>query len=265
MIIEFIGTPGSGKSTLISPLAKNLAEHNIIARTVVEASRPVVSRTPIGKGINNNTPPSLRRQLLWQAFYWWSYFSRRQFSQQHPALVSHVRETQEGRKISAEEREHTLSWWFNLCGNYQFLKPRMQSGEALILDEGYSHRVVQLNASDHEEINHDNLHKYLRLIPKPDMVIFIDTPAAVCEERVYIRGLWSRFENKTRQQVSQYILNSHLVVNLAVDFVKSLQWDVITVNNSAESISSAEIDLVAGVSKQLDNIERRAKSSQVIC
>jgi len=258
VIIEFIGTPGSGKSTLLPALVKNLAEHNVIGRTVVEASRPVVARTSLGKGINTLAPPSLRRQVLWQVFYCWSYLSRRQFSQQRPSLVSHVRETQEARKISAEEKEHNLSWWFNLCGNYQFLTPRMQPGEALVLDEGFSHRVVQLNASDHEEINQDNLRKYLRLIPKPDMLIYVDTPAAVCEERVYDRGIWSRFENKSRRQVTQYILNSHHVVNLAVDFLKSMQWDVINVNNSADNISSAEIEIAAMVSKRLDGIQYSA-------
>lgn len=261
MIIEFIGTPGSGKSTLIPGLVKNLSEYNILGRTIVEASRPVVSRTSIGRGVNMLSPPSLRMQLLWQVFFWWSYLSRRQFSQQHPSLVSHVRITQEERKLSAEEKEHNLSWWFNLCGNYQFLKPRLISGEALILDEGFSHRVVQLNASDHEEINQDNLHKYLRLIPKPDLLIFVDTPAAECEERVYKRGLWSRFENKSRHQVSQYILNSHHVINLTVELLKSMQWDPIKITNTADSISSAEVELTTRISKRLDSFANEPNSA----
>ena len=253
MIIEFIGTPGSGKTTLIPALEKTLAEHDLVGRTVVEASRPVVSRTYIGKVINQLAPSSLRRQLLWQTFYWWSYLSRSQFSDENSSLVSHVRETQSARNITGEEKEHNLSWWFNLAGNYQFLKTRLKPGEALLLDEGFSHRVVQLHASDHEEVNQENLYNYLRMIPKPDMLLFIDAPAVVCEERVYARGLWTRFENKSAEQVSRYIQNSHLVVNLAVGFLKSKHWDVIEINNTADSIAKAENELAAKVSQYLDH------------
>ena len=253
MIIEFIGTPGSGKSTLIPALEKIMADHDLVARTVVESSRPVVSRTYIGKGINQLVPSSLRRQLLWQVFYWWSYLSRRQFAQQNSSLVSHVRKTQAARKISAQEKEHNLSWWFNLAGNYQFLKKRMKPGEALILDEGFSHRVVQLHASDHEEVNQDNLYNYLNLIPKPDMLLFIDAPAAVCEERVYERGLWTRFQNKSPEQVNRYIQNAHLVVNLAVRFLNSNHREVIKIDNSVDNIGKAEIELADKVSQQLDS------------
>lgn len=255
MIIEFIGTPGSGKTTLIPVLEKILADHDLVGQTVVEASRPVVARTLPGKGINRLAPPSLRSQLLWQAFYWWSYLSRRQFSHENPALVSHVRMTQAARNITAEEREHNLSWWFNLAGNYQFLKTRINPGEALLLDEGFSHRVVQLHASDREEIDQDNLYKYLRLIPKPDMLIFIDVPSALCEARVYERGLWTRFKTKSREQVAQYIMNAHHVVNLTVEFLKSCQWDVIEINNSTGSISIAESEMSARVSDRFKSLE----------
>ena len=261
MIVEFIGTPGSGKSTLVPVLVKILAERNYLARTIIEASRPVISRTILGKGINKFSPKSIRDPLLWQVFSGRSYIARKQFSKKHPALVSHVQRTQQARDIPDDELEHILYWWFHLIGYYQLLMPRILPHEVLILDEGFAHRVVQLHASDHEDLDQDNLSTYLHLIPRPDILIFIEAPAAECEKRIYDRGLWSRFEHKTPKQVSQYITNSHQVVKTAVEIVKSQGWDLIQIDNSGHGISSAEGDLRSKVLYSLDEFAMRNLSS----
>ncbi len=257
MIVEFIGTPGSGKTTLVPVLANIFAEYNYIARTIVEASRPVVSRTFPGSVINKLAPISLRDPVLWQLFYNRSYFSRKGFSKAHPALVSHVRNTQRARDIPADERDHNLFWWFHLVGYYQFLKPRLLRNEVLLLDEGFAHRVVQLFASDHENLDRDTLSEYLRLIPRPDMLIYVDVPAVECEKRVFDRGIWNRFNHKSRQQVSQFIVNSHIAVNTAVSMLKSQEWDVVEIDNSADSVSPAKQELSNKIPQLLDVISER--------
>lgn len=253
MIIEFIGTPGSGKTTLIPVATEIFATHDYTARTIVEASRPVASRTAIGKGINWFVPAFTRDALLWQVFYRWSYLSQRQFIKENPDLVSQVRISQHTREIDSFEREHSLYWWFQMIGYYRFLQPRLLPQEVLIMDEGFTHRVVQLHASDSEIIDRENLTTYLHLIPRPDILIFVDSPAEICEERVYKRGLWTRFQHKSRNQISQYISNSHLVVNLAIDVLKSFEWRIIKVDNSAETVLHAEQELNQKLSQMLEN------------
>jgi thymidylate kinase len=261
MIVEFIGTPGAGKTSLIPVLESFFAQRNQIARTVVEASRPVVSQTIIGKSITKLSPISLRDPLLWQAFYLMSYLSRGKFSKEHPALVSHVRTTQGVRDIPEEERDHNLYWWFHLSGYYQFLAPRLKSNEILLLDEGFAHRVVQLNASDHEDLNQEDLSLYLDLIPKPEILIYVDVPAEECERRVYERGLWPRFAHKSRQQVSNFISNSHFVVSKTVEMLKSRDWDIIEIDNSAESISPVAQEWDKKISLLLEKFLSSSKMS----
>lgn len=257
MIVEFIGTPGSGKTTLIPILANIFAEYDYEPRTIVEASRPVVSRTFVGEVINQLAPISLRDPALWQLFYNRSYFSRKGFSKAHPTLVSHVRNTQRARNISADERDHILYWWYHMIGYYQFLKPRLLPNELLLLDEGFAHRVVQLFASDHEDLDRDSLGKYLRLIPRPHMLIFVNAPAVVCEKRVFDRGLWNRFKDKTRQQVSQFISNSHHAVYTTVSILKSQEWDVVEIDNSAAYVSPAKQELSYKIPQLLDKFSER--------
>lgn len=243
MIVELIGTPGSGKTTMIPVIANLFSEHAYLARTIVKAARPVVSRTFSGRIVSKIFPPSLRDPLLWQLFYYQSYISRNQFSKEHPELVSFVRKWQFSREISTEEIEHNLYWWFHLTGYYQFLKHRLLPREVLLLDEGFIHRVVQLNASDHETLDIDRLNKYINLVPRPDLVVFVKAPADECEKRVFERGLWTRFQHKSRQQVSQYISNSHLVVNTAIDIINEMDWEVVEIDNSVNGITPTEHEL----------------------
>lgn len=243
MIVELIGSPGCGKTSLLPSLEKKLGEQGYKAFTVVEASRPVVSRTLIGKSINTFLPAAYRDRLLWQVFYFGSFLSRRNFSKLHPNLITHVRKTQSSREIPLEEREHALYWWFHLSGYYQFLKPRLYTNEVLILDEGFSHRVVQLFASDSGNPNRGDLQQYLALIPRPDMLIFVNAPAAICEQRVHERGLWARMQHKSPQQISQFISNAHSVVDAAVKELKLKEWVVIEIDNSAAGLAPAEEEL----------------------
>ena len=243
MIVEFIGSPGCGKTSLLPSLEKKFSEQGFNPFTVVEASRPVVSRTLIGKSINTFLPESLRDPLLWQVFYFSAFLSRKNFSKGHPNLVAHVRKTQSIREVPAEESDHALYWWFHLSGYYQFLKPRLYTNEVLILDEGFTHRVVQLFASDSGNPNRGDLQQYLDLIPRPDMLIFINAPAAICEQRVHERGLWDRMQHKSPQQISQFISNAHSVVDAAVKELKLKEWVVIEIDNSAAGLAPAEEEL----------------------
>ena len=252
MIVELIGSPGCGKTSLIPSLVKKFSEQDFNPFTVVEASRPVVSRTLIGKSINTFLPESLRDPLLWQVFYFSAYLSRRSFSKGYPNLVAHVRKTQSIREVPAEERGHALYWWFHLSGYYQFLKPRLYTNEVLILDEGFSHRVVQLFASDFESSNRGDVLIYLDLIPRPDILICVNAPASICEQRVHERGLWSRMQHKSRQQISQFVSNSHSIIDAAVKELKLKEWVIVDIDNSGAGLAPAEEELSGKLSHLLN-------------
>jgi thymidylate kinase len=244
MIIEFIGAPGAGKTTLMPTVIEFFQEQGIDAFTVLEAARPFAQRTAIGKVIHAFTPALLRRPLLWQAFYRLSFLRRWQFRQKHPRLMQLVFESQTNRPLEADVQQRKVLYWFDhLTGYYTFLQAHSKSAEALVLDEGFVHRVVQLCSSSVEEPSGEQSATDLDLVPAPDLVIFAQVPRDICEQRIYSRGLWQRAQHKNAAEISQFVANAHRAVNLAVDHMQQKGWAIITVDNGRDDLAATQAEL----------------------
>ncbi|MEM2125338.1 MAG: hypothetical protein QXQ53_02945 [Candidatus Methanosuratincola sp.] len=244
MIIEFIGTPGSGKTTLLPSVIETFKECGIQAHTVVDASRPYAHRTLVGKFISHLTPERLRPPLMWQVFYQLSAIFRISFFIKHPRLVWQVYTSQKRRPPGAYLRERRILYWFiRTTGYYEFLTTYSRPGEAIIFDEGFIHRVVQLNVSDVEEPQPSQILNYVDLLPRPDLVIFIHASPEACMDRIYKRGIWEHFRSKKPEEIARYIANAHCVVKLAVDRVKAKGWEVIEIDNGNDDLISSQVEL----------------------
>ena len=244
MVIELIGTPGAGKTTLIPAIVGSLRERGIEAFTVVDAARPYAQRTFWGKVVHSLAPRSLHRPLLWQLFYRLSTLYRLLFAIKHPRLIWQVLSSQLQRPEAADVRQRkVLHWYFRLTGYYEFLRGHARSGEALVFDEGFVHRVVQLFASSVEEPDKAQVRAYIDLLVQPDLVVFARTPWQTCKRRIVHRGLWQRASHKSPAEISEFVFNAHLAVNLAVDHMKSKGWNIIEVDNDSPDPMIAKTDL----------------------
>jgi thymidylate kinase len=244
MIIEFIGAPGAGKTTLMPSVIGFFQERGIDTFTVVEAARPFAQRTVIGKVIKALTPPSLRRPLLWQLFYRFSVLRRRQFRQKYPQLMEFLWASQANRPAAADVQQRKVLYWFDhLTGYYTFLQAFARPNEALVLDEGFVHRVVQLFSSSVEQPDREEIATYLDLVPQPDLVIFAQAPRDVCEQRIYTRGLWERARQKDAAEISQFVANAHLAVNLAAEHMRQKGWAMIAVDNGRDDLPAVQAEL----------------------
>ncbi len=240
MIVEFIGTPGSGKTTLVPVVTGYLNEIGFQAYPVLDAARPFAKRTLSGKLIDKILPMFLLNKILWQIYYFSSYLNRRKFYKKNRALMEEILQFQEQRPISRYDRHHVIHWFIHLTGNYEFFLKYLQPKDVVIFDEGFVHRVVQLFASENEEPDFELMVVYLNLIPKPDLVIFTNTPYEICKERVFSRGIWERFRKKEPEDTSKFIFNASKVVNFSVDYLRKKGWNIIEVQNGHDDISTAE-------------------------
>jgi len=244
MIIEFIGTPGAGKSTLLPTVIEYLQQKNKTALTVVDAARPYARRTIPGKLTHLLTPANLQRPLLWQVFYHLSTLYRLRFFIKNSRLIWYVLNTQYHRPIDANHRRRIFHGFFHTLGYYEFLKSRMRPEEILVFDEGFAHRVVQMNSSDSEKPNPARISGYINLIPQPDLLVFVHAPRDICEKRIYSRGLWKQFHSKSPEQVSKFVTNAYTIVNMAVDHIKTKKWPLIEINNENSDLILSKTQLL---------------------
>lgn len=240
MIVEFIGTPGAGKTTFMPVVSEHFKDQHFQPYSVVEAARPFATRTFPGKMVQLLPFGKLKRYLLWQVFYAYSNAYRSKFADQNRALMSTVLDYQHQRQITQPDKDHVLHWFLHLTGSYEFLKTRAQAGEMLLFDEGFVHRVVQLFASEIETPDLDSVATYLDLIPKPDLVVFPRASREVCEKRVFERGVWKRFQDKGLEKTSSFIKNAYKIVNYAVKYIKKKGWSVIEVDNNGEDLAESK-------------------------
>lgn len=245
MIVEFIGTPGAGKTTLLPAVADFYHAQGLRAYTVVEAARPFAARTIWGKAIRKFVPVRWQRPLLWQLFYHLSKLYRLKFFWHHPQLIWMVARFQHRRPLDAADRRHVLRWFYHQTGCYEFLKAHARAHEVLLFDEGFIHRVVQHYASENETPDLIHMLDYINLLPRPDVVICPLAPRAVCERRVYDRGLWARFRHKSAEDVSRYMDHAHAVVQEAVRHIQRRGWTVVVVENDGveTAVAAAELHL----------------------
>lgn len=244
MIVEFIGTPGAGKTTLLPTVVATLDEQGIKAFTVADAARPFAARTTLGRAVNLMAPAEVRKRLLWQVFRRFSVLYRLRFFARHPRLILTTVRSQQNRPASADVRERrVLDWFMRLAGYFEFLSAHAETQEALILDEGFVHRVVQLNASGVETPNPAQIKAYVDRLPQPDLVIYAYAPPEICEKRIYSRGLWDRFRHKEPEEIAQFVANAHAVVRLTVNHIRRKGWTVIEVDNSGDDPTRSQEEL----------------------
>ena len=234
MIIEFIGPPGAGKTTLLPAAAEALEQRGLTAYTVVEAARPFARRTMPGSGLAALAPRPWRDPLLWRVFTGLTAVGRLRFFAANLALLRYVRDSQQGRPAASESRQRrVLYWYYRHAGYYHFLTSRARPDEALLFDEGFLHRVVQLFSSPVERPSAEAIKDYVALLPAPDLTIAIAAPADDCQQRIYDRGLWARFGHKSQEEISQFVANASDAVELALCAASEAGWPLLEIDNSA--------------------------------
>jgi hypothetical protein len=73
-----------------------------------------------------------------------------------------------------------LYWYFRTAGAYEFLRRHARPGEAVIIDEGFVHRAVQLHASCVERPAPRQIASYVRSVPRADLTVVVHAPTHIC-------------------------------------------------------------------------------------
>jgi thymidylate kinase len=251
LMIEFIGTPGAGKTTLSNELIALLREQGILASSILGAARDHSARTALGRAVLWLSPPSLRAPLLWQVFYRLSMLHILGFAREHLELCRQVLRTQLQRQVPVATKRHGLSWFFHLAGRCHFLQTTAVDRETIVVDDGFLHRSVSFYASHSEEPDPEGVSDYVDLLPTPDLVVFVVARREVCEERILRRGVWTHRRHLSSSAISRYLRNAEQVVNTAVRQARARGWNVAEIVNEGGSLEQVRWDLNRAVTPLL--------------
>jgi thymidylate kinase len=164
MLVELVGIPGSGKTTLYRHMSEAMKRRGLLFTDINEIS----NRPPQPKSTPRFVTAKPKRAPLYKYI---------QFSRKHPELVHQTSEL-----FGDESIKHFL--YCLLASSFQSAVDIKRENEIVVMDEGFlSHSVAACFGNESSHI----LEKIITLSPAFDAIIFINTPPEIAFERAVNR------------------------------------------------------------------------------
>lgn len=187
--IEIIGSPGSGKSVLFTPLLEKLGavdRRDLLVEALREAS---VDRAI--KRVVQLLPQRITRPRGYELFYRSRDYPRSYFQFAASRTEFHSLATQ----LSLDETESAARPWrlyqkhAVVSSSYEFLaRSGVLPSRPMLLDEEFIQNLVLDLANTRRSELVELADKYLALCPLPDCVVVARAPVELCKTRVHERG-----------------------------------------------------------------------------
>ena len=236
-IVELLGVPGSGKSTLSSALVADLSNAVDLEQGVLRAMR-ARGEDDIARFVARIARSSDNR--LWKRAYARStdrFSALTRFIGGHPNLLEAVLAAQRLRSDRDRDQGVVLGWVLNLMARYQVATESGGMGW-LVVDEGFCQRGVALFGFGYHEEDRDLLGAYLEAIPIPDVLIVIDTPLEDCRRRLEERGWSERLDGLGVEERNRFLTDSSTVVEAVAAIAGASGARLIRVDGTAPTPDS---------------------------
>jgi broad-specificity NMP kinase len=219
--IEFLGVPGSGKTTLarsvVSSMEGAVDLEDAVRSAVASRGRDATSRTVARVSRSSSS-------RLWKGVYARStdrFEALGRFLTTHPRVMETVLAAQRERRDRDRGQDLVLGWVLNLMARFQ-LATETDHYPSLVIDEGFCQRAVALFGYGFSPADAPLLGEYLAAMPLPDIVVLVETPLETCATRLDLRGWSERVTGLSPDVRRGFLETSSAVVNGVFDRVETL-------------------------------------------
>ena len=182
-IFEFMGLPGSGKSTQAKRLLKERPDCVCLHELYWECVRSsgsrgilerMLSRLPLQIKMPLSGPMS-RLDLVHRFMSEEPEYSRVVFSElsQFP---------------SKDLRMSFLHAWLKYAAERELVLKTGVEDHWVTVEEGFAHRAMTLFGYQEQAPSADRIEAYVTAMPKPERILWVDTPVEICSERLKKRS-----------------------------------------------------------------------------
>ena len=230
MIVEFVGSTGAGKTSLISKIHYKLAQ-----KTAVTTQFDLIA-APLGlKSVRHPTVQNLLQEVVAFPFFIGSLNRYKKF------LVHTIRTFSDNTKFSIH-RINNLRSLERKIGLYEITK-RYKRDQIILVDEGpilAAHMFVFTGST----IKASEIARFAELLPLPDLIVYIKAPVEVLVRRALERPDPPReMGSKDPAMTEKYVRSATAVFDQLME-AESIKSRLLIVNNP--DLTEEEHDELAG-------------------
>jgi thymidylate kinase len=240
MIVEFVGCDGAGKTTL----SRMLCEQGIPGSRVVAMPDLLLDRAGL-RWVTQRTAANVVQDLGGFPFFVGGFDRHREY-------VAFARRMLARHEPSAFDRINSMRGIVRRVGMYELAR-RRAANRIVLSDEGTVLSAYHLALAG-TALDKGELEEFVRLVPRPDMLVYVKAPIASLVRRARSRPVRRRqHAGMDRDQIEQTIRRTATVFDLVAAAPRLRERVIVVENDDADSGQRQRL---------VDEIVRRVRASR---